>query len=152
MNADIAELIKRGGVYRNVEGSTPEEVYKKISGLMRLPAFLSGQAVYDALCERENLMSTAVGNGIALPHARNPLLKSEDEQRIAVVYLKEPLDMGAPAGCKVFVMFVLFAESSQSHLLMLASLVEIFKKPQFKKMLEMRAGEDELLNAISSCA
>ena len=150
MNADISELIKRGGVYRDVEGNTPEEVYKNVSGLIKLPATLSAQTAYDALCSREKLMSTAVGNGIALPHARNPILKSEDDQRIAVVYLKEPIDMNAPDGCKVFVMFILFAENSQSHLFMLASLVEIFKDTQFKKLLEARADEDELLKAIAS--
>ncbi|MGP1459069.1 MAG: PTS sugar transporter subunit IIA [Treponema sp.] len=152
MDADIAELIKKGGVYQNVEGVSPEQVYKNISGLIKLPQSLSPDMVYEALCSREKLMSTAVGNGIALPHARNPILKSEDEERIAVVYLKNPLDMGAPDGCKVFVMFVLFAETSQSHLFMLASLVEIFKKPQFKKLLEARAGEDELLEEIGTCA
>lgn len=152
MNADISELIKRGGVYRDVEGNTPEEVYKNVSGLIKLPATLSAQTACDALCSREKLMSTAVGNGIALPHARNPILKSEDDQRIAVVYLKEPIDMNAPDGCKVFVMFILFAENSQSHLFMLASLVEIFKDTQFKKLLESRADEDELLKAIASRA
>ena len=95
-------------------------------------------------------MTTAVGNGIALPHARNPLLKSEDDQRIAVVYLKEPLNMKAPDGCKVFVMFVLFSQNSQTHLLVLSSLVELFKNSDFKKLLEAHTNEEGLVKAIKS--
>ena len=150
MDADISELIHKGGVYDNVEGSTPEEVYKNISKIIKLPGSLSRESVYEALCARERIMTTAVGNGIALPHARNPLLKSEDDQRIAVVYLKEPLNMKAPDGCKVFVMFVLFSQNSQTHLLVLSSLVELFKNSDFKKLLEAHTNEEGLVKAIKS--
>jgi len=150
MDVDISELIRKGGVYDNIEGSTPEEVYKNISKIIKLPQSLSQDAVYEALCYRERLMTTAVGNGIALPHARNPLLKLEDDQRIAVVYLKEPLNMKAPDGCKVFVMFVLFSQNSQTHLLVLSSLVELFKNSEFKKLLEAHTDEEGLIKAIKS--
>ena len=35
MDVDISELIRKGGVYDNVEGSTPEEVYKNISKIIK---------------------------------------------------------------------------------------------------------------------
>jgi Phosphotransferase system mannitol/fructose-specific IIA domain (Ntr-type) len=145
---DIAELIHKGGVYDNVEGETPESVYEKISTMIPLPQDMSAEAVYDALAARERVLSTAVGNGIALPHARAPIMKSVDDQRICIVYLKNPLDMKAPDERKVFVMFVLLTFNSQSHLRILSSLVTLFRKTQFRKLLEKHAGEAELLNAI----
>lgn len=145
---DIARLIHKGGVYDNVEGETPEDVYRNISTMIPLPSDTTAESVYDALTARERVLSTAVGNGIALPHARAPIMKSEEEQQVCIVYLKNPIDMKAPDERRVFVMFVLLTFNSQSHLRILSSLVTLFRKSQFRKLLEKHAGEAELLNAI----
>jgi nitrogen PTS system EIIA component len=145
---DIAGLIHKGGVYDSIDGTTPEEVYRTVSTIIPLPVDMAHEAVYDALCAREHVLSTAVGNGIALPHARAPLMKNEEDQEICIVYLKNPIDMKAPDERKVFVMFVLLTYNSQSHLKILSNLVTLFRKPQFRKLLEKHAGEAELLNAI----
>jgi nitrogen PTS system EIIA component len=145
---DIAGLIHKGGVYDNIDGTSPEEIYKTVSTIIPLPVDMTHEAVYDALCAREHVLSTAVGNGIALPHARAPLMKNENDQEICIVYLKNPIDMKAPDERKVFVMFVLLTYNSQSHLKILSNLVTLFRKPQFRKLLEKHAGEAELLNAI----
>ncbi len=148
MAVNLAELIHKGGVFKDVEGSSPEEIYKKITEMINLPAGLSAEAVYNALCDREKIMSTAVGNGIALPHARIPLLKDEGDQRICVIYLKNPIDMNAPDERKVFVMFIILSANQHSHLQVLSDLVQLFQKKEFKKLLEQNASEAELLNAI----
>ena len=111
-DVDLAKLIHRGGVFKNVEGNTPQEIYAKICKMIDLPEGMSSDQVYKALCDREEVLSTAVGNGIALPHARSPIMRDESEQRICVVYLKNPIDMKAPDEREVFVMFVLLAMKS----------------------------------------
>lgn len=148
MAVNLAELIHKGGVFKDVEGSSPEEIYKKITEMINLPAGLPAETVYNALCDREKIMSTAVGNGIALPHARIPLLKDEGDQRICVIYLKNPIDMNAPDERKVFVMFIILSANQHSHLQVLSDLVQLFQKKEFKKLLEQNASEAELLNAI----
>lgn len=148
MAVNLADLIHKGGVFKDVEGSSPEEIYKKITEMMNLPAGLSAEVVYNALCDREKIMSTAVGNGIALPHARIPLLKDEGDQRICVIYLKNPIDMNAPDERKVFVMFIILSANQHTHLQVLSELVQLFQKKEFKKLLEQNASEAELLNAI----
>jgi len=145
---DISPLIHRGGVFMDVEGSTPEEIYEKISKMLVLPDSIPSEQVYNALCAREKILSTAVGNGIALPHARSPIMKDEEDQRICVVYLKEPMDMHAPDDKKVHVMFILLTQNSQTHLKVLSTLVGLFRKSSFRKLLEEHAGEAQLLNAI----
>ena len=79
---DISELIHRGGILKNVEGSTTSEIYKNIVQMIDLPDCMDRDQVYNALCAREEILSTAVGNGIALPHARAPIMKDEKDQRI----------------------------------------------------------------------
>ena len=141
---DIAKLIHNGGVFYDVEGKTPSEIYAKVSKMIDLPDGMTSEQVYNALCTREQVLSTAVGNGIALPHARAPIMKEEAEQRICVVYLDEPIDMKAPDERLVSTMFILLTHNSQIHLKVLSSLAGLFRSPRFRKALEIKADEATL--------
>lgn len=149
---DIAQLIHRGGIFKNLEGNTPQEIYAKISKMIDLPDSMTSDQVYNALCAREEVLSTAVGNGIALPHARAPIMKDEKDQRICVVYLKKPIDMKAPDERSVFVMFVLLTHNSQIHLKVLSSLAGLFRSAKFRKALEEQADEPVLSALIKELA
>ena len=152
VEVDLAQLIHRGGVFKNVEGNTPQEIYAKVCKMIDLPAGMTSETVYKALCDREAVLSTAVGNGIALPHARAPIMRDASEQRICVVYLKNPIDMKAPDEREVFVMFVLLAHNSQIHLKVLSSLAALFRDAKFKKALELRSDEATLASIIKELA
>ena len=147
-NVDLAALIHRGGVFFDIEGSTPQEIYKTVSGMITLPDELTSEQIYNALCAREQVLSTAVGNGIALPHARASIIKNIEQQQICVVYLKNPIDMQAPDEREVYVMFVLLTQNSQVHLKVLTELASLFRNLRFRKALEAHAGEAELLSLI----
>ena len=142
-------LIKKGGVFTDVEGSTPPEVYKNLSEKLSLPDYISKNEFIDALCQRELVLSTAVGNGIAMPHPQTPIIKDDADQRIVVCYLKRPIDMAAPDGVRVFVMFVLLTNNVQVHLQVISALAKMLHRPEVKKALERTAGLDELLKTIS---
>ena len=145
---DLAVLIHRGGIFFDVEGNTPEEIYSKISSMIKLPEGLTSEQICNALCAREQVLSTAVGNGIALPHARSSIIKNSDDQQICIVYLKYPIDMQAPDEREVYVMFVLLTHNSQVHLKVLTELAGLFRNLRFRKALESHAGEAEILSLI----
>lgn len=141
---DIAELIHKGGIFTDIDGDTPNEIYEKLSKMINLPDGVTAEDVYNGLSARENILSTAVGNGIALPHARTPIMKSDDSQMIVVVYLKKPLEMKAPDERDVTTMFVLLTANSQVHLKVLSTLAGLFRSARFRKALEDKAGEETL--------
>lgn len=145
---DLGSMIHKGGIFFDVEGNTPEEIYKKVCDSMKLPESVTPEVIYNALCVREKIMSTAVGNAIALPHSSVPIMKEEDDQMICVVYLKTPLDMKAPDERKVQTMFIILTQNRQTHLEVLSSLVNLFRKVPFRKLLESKSSEAQLLNAI----
>lgn len=149
---NIAELIKKGGILSNIEGRTPQEIYEKISKLIELPSEMTSERLYNSLCTREEILTTAVGNGIALPHARAPIVKDENEQKICIVYLKTPIDMNAPDERRVYVMFVLLTANTQVHLKVLSSLAGLFRSLEFRKALENHANIDELTAVIKELA
>ena len=45
---DIAPLIHKGGIFKDVEGTTPEEIYEKISKMLVLPDSMTSEEVYNA--------------------------------------------------------------------------------------------------------
>lgn len=144
---NISELIKRGGVYKNIEGTSTDEIYKNICDVMSLPEYVDKDCVYKALCDRERIMSTAVGHGVALPHCRSAILKNEDDQQISVCYLKNPIDMNAPDSRHVTVMFVLLTSNSQSHLQVLSRLAQLFKDNNFRQLLDQQTALNDLVAA-----
>lgn len=147
MISDLTSLISKGGVF-TVEGSSTTEIYEKVCNLIKFPEFITSDAVFNALCAREKIMSTAVGNGIALPHASVPIIKEEEEQRVCVVYLKEPLDMNAPDEMKVHTMFVILTQNRQTHLQVLSRLVSLLRDTSFLKLLENQANGVDLIEKI----
>lgn len=151
-NIDLSKMIINGGIFYDVEGKTPQEIYKKVTNLIDLPDGISSEQVYNALCAREAVLSTAVGNGIALPHARTPIMKTEEEQKICVVYLKEPLEMNAPDERPVTTMFILLTANPQIHLKVLSSLAALFRSVRFREALDNHADEISLTTLIKELA
>lgn len=144
----LANLIHRGGIITDVEGDTPQEIYEKVCKMIELPEGMTSEQVYTALCAREEVLSTAVGNGIALPHARAPIMRDEEDQKICIVYLNHSIDMKAPDERDVYVMFILLTQNSQAHLKVLTDLAGLFRNVRFRKALEAHATEAELLSLI----
>lgn len=146
----IDELIKNGGILYDVEGSTPAEVYKNVCTQCAFPEGLSSQSVYLELMQREELMSTAVGHGIAIPHPRHPLLKESRNQQIIVAYLKNPVTMNAPDARPVYVLFLILTCSAKVHLQALSRLAFLFQKDDFRKVLQSKPNRQQFLQALNS--
>ena len=146
---NIGELILRGGVINNLDADNPFDAYEQIKSKISLPNSVTPELLYQGLCAREKVMSTAVGRGIAIPHCRDILLASDGEKQITIVYLKNPIDMNAPDGRKVDTMFVLLTGNSQSHLQVLSRLAGLIKNDSVVELLRNRASAEELAEAAN---
>ena len=145
---DFCELFERGQVLRGVPGESCEQIYDYICKTAQLPDGLSAKGLTEELLEREAVMTTAVGNGFAIPHPRRPLVEDLAQGRIIVAYLAEPLDMAAPDVRKVFAMFVLLSSSAERHIKALTDLATLFKSDEFKKGVQEMPDKDELLHLV----
>ena len=146
----ITRLIQNGGVLFNVEGKTVSEIYANVFKIAELPDSYDKNAIVKELLEREKVLSTAVGNGIAIPHPRRPLMQKAEDQRIYVCYLKDTIDMNAPDSRRVHVLFILLTNNTQYHIRSLSELAKLFRSPEFRKELESHPSEDQLLDAIAA--
>lgn len=147
-NVELHELIKNGGVYYNIKGTTPTEVYENLCSVINLPTGIDAEFLRKELVSREDLISTAVGNGIAIPHPRYPLVKQKDEHRIVVCYLEKPIHMKAPDMKPVYAMFLILSDTAKTHINILSQLAYLFQREEFQKVLINKPNEKELLDAV----
>ena len=147
--ASLAALVERGGVYYNIGGATPPEALGEAARALALPKGMDRESLLRAVLEREALMPTAIGNGIAIPHPRNPLLSDEALQRVAVLFLKSPIPYNALDGKPVSVFFLILSANARSHLAVLAEISHLCQRPDFLSLLASRPSTAELVAFIA---
>ncbi|MBQ2315332.1 MAG: PTS sugar transporter subunit IIA [Treponema sp.] len=148
----LCGLISRGGVFAEIEGTTVADVYLAALRKMHLPDYLSPEVVQAELLEREKILSTAVGNSIAIPHPRRSLITLDEDQRVGVFFLKEPLVMSAPDGRPVTTLFLLLTAKTSFHFETLSSLAALIQHDKFKTVLKSVPNEWQLCDAICNCS
>ena len=106
------------------------------------------RVIYDALCERERLGATSVGDGVAIPHARLPNLET-----VSGVFarLSHPIDYDAADDEPVDLVFLLLAPESANaeHLRALAKISRLFKKSEYRASLRGAVGADALYMTLT---
>jgi PTS system nitrogen regulatory IIA component len=76
----------------------------------------------EVLLAREALGSTAVGDGIAIPHVRSPLVFAGSKGALALCYLESPVPFDAPDHQPVHTLFALVSPTIRGHLQLLSRL------------------------------
>lgn len=138
----IAEALQEGGILRGLPGDDKPAVLRAMVDALPLP---DRETLYQVLMARERLGSTAVGHGIAIPHVRSPIIAAESAPRVALFFLKHPIDFGAADGQPVKTMFWLVSPTVTLHTYMLAKIASLIRDPQFLSALERQAPDDAIL-------
>jgi PTS system nitrogen regulatory IIA component len=145
---ELADLIERGGVYGDIKGTTPREALTNfIKALSPVPP-IPGDKLLEAVMEREALMSTSIGGGIALPHPRNPLAAETSEQFAAVAFLEKSVDWNSLDGEPVDTLLLIVSSSAKQHLRTLSEITFFCRQEDFKLLLKNHASREELLRFI----
>jgi PTS system nitrogen regulatory IIA component len=144
---DLAGLIMRGGVLRKVPGTNPREVITHIIEAVHSPV-IDKEQLLNAVMEREALMSTAVGHGIALPHPRNPLAVESADQFVVIAFLEQPVDWNSLDGAPVYTAILIVSASPKQHLHTLSQINFFCQQENFRALLERNASPDEIIAVI----
>ena len=147
-HVSVAELVRKGGVLGGITGNTPSVILAAAVAAMKLPDELSREEVLLFLLQREEMMPTSVGRGIAIPHPRKPIVADMDNESITVVLLAEPVDYSALDKKPVHTLFIVLSANSNRHLEILSRLTYLCQKPDFVKMLENAVPADDLVAYI----
>ncbi len=140
----LTEALKRGGVHRDVGGTTRVAVLQEVCGRLPLPPRVNRADLSMVLQAREAEGSTGIGDGLALPHPRKPIVLGLTEPLVACAYLKAPVDFGAADGKPVHTMFVILAATVRNHLQILSHLMCALQDPGFRSRLDGRTDFEPL--------
>ena len=148
----ITELFVSDRFYYDVPGGTMAEVLQAALKVFALPPEADKELIYDLLISREKLMTTAVGDGLAIPHLRVPVVVNMPRPALGVFFMREPIQMGALDGQPVHTLFLLLSLSPKQHLDLLARLAFLFRKAEFVELLRNREKPTTIIEWIVQTA
>jgi PTS system nitrogen regulatory IIA component len=147
-NGGLGALLEKGGIYYNLKGNTPKEALSALIAAMPAQQIFSPENLLNAVLEREALMSTSIGKGIALPHPRNPLAAGQAEQFAALAFLEKPVDWNALDGKPVDSLLLIVSASAKLHLESLSKITFFCQQDAFLDLLKRRASSEEIISFI----
>ncbi len=145
----IIDYLSPDDVLPALASRTQHSVLEEFAGhLARMGRIRVASALVDALVERENLGSTGIGHGVAIPHGR---LKGLSDILIAFGRSLAGVPFDAHDGQPVHLFFLLVApeDSAGLHLKALARISRIVKSPDCRKAL-MNAPDREAIYQVIS--
>ena len=147
----LTEALQAGGIHYRIGGEDKATVLHQVVETMRLPPEVDREFLYAVLLAREALGSTAIGEGIAIPHVRNPVILHLERPTITVCFLERPIDFGALDGQPVGALFTLASPTVRAHLHLLSRLSFALRHPEFKRAIVRQAAREEILSTAADC-
>lgn len=126
-----------------------KRVFERAAEAMGGALNLSSETIYRALLAREKLGSTAIGEGIAIPHCR---INDCAVAAGCLVTLQEPIDFGSADDQDVDIIFVLLVpeEATEAHLKLLAALARSFSNAEVRDRVRQTQDPEALKQLLVS--
>ena len=136
----IIKMLPAQNVLIDLDVGSKKRVFEQAGLLFENHQNIARSQVFDSLFAREKLGSTALGQGIAIPHGR---IKGLKEAVGAMIKMREAIPFDAPDGQPVKLIFVLLVpeRATDLHLQILSELAQMFSDKSFR---------DQILNATTA--
>ncbi len=144
----LSQLITQGGILYDVPGVTMKDALTSCVALMNQPDTMPKDVLLSSLLEREELLPTAVGAGIAIPHPRNPLITDIAHEQVTLAYLNQPLECPTPDNVPIHVLFIVLSANHRRHLEILSRLAFFCQDHTFLQMLLGHLHDEAILALI----
>lgn len=146
----LAAALRAGGVHAGVPGSDLPTVLRHIVSRLPLADDSDRDTLLHILLGRGALGLTAVGDGIAIPQVRTPIVLAPSIAVLALWFLTAPIELNAPDGRPVDTFFLLISPTVHVHLSMLAELTFALKNDEFRGAVRSRRSEDDIVRIAAA--
>ncbi len=144
----LSEALLAGGIHYRVGGTDKESVLRAVVETMKLPEEVDREFLVRVLVAREALASTGIGDGIAIPHVRNPIVLHVPRPMVSLCFLEKSVDFAAIDGKPVYALFSLISPTVRGHLHLLSRLAYALKDAGCKDAIAQQGTRDEILNEL----
>lgn len=144
----IMDYLSKNAIAIDMKGKDKKEIINELSDLLVKAKKISDKdEVVKILLEREELGSTGIGQGIAIPHGKTDQI---NDVVIAFGSSKQGVDFESLDGEPVYLVFLLLApmESSGVHLKALAKISRLLKDKYFRQALRDAKNVDDVIKVI----
>lgn len=146
---ELREFFNKDAVNLQLKAETKDEILKELISLLGLDEKSEG-ILFKMLKRRENLGSTGIGRGIAIPHCRSLVVN-----RLRVAFGRKPdgADFGAIDQQPVYNFFLIVApplEVSNQYLPVLGKIAQFAKDPEVPSRLAELQTPEEFLSLIEA--
>jgi PTS system nitrogen regulatory IIA component len=145
----IVDLIRREMIVPDLAAtSKPEILEELVDHLVDNQPALDPDKLVRILLDREGLASTAIGEGVAIPHGK---CAGVDNIIACLGRARKGVDFDSMDGKPTYLFFVIIAPetSTGAHLKALARISRVFKDGEFRNRLLGAGGADDMFNIIA---
>lgn len=143
----ISQLLDKRAIICDLKSTDKNGVISELSAAISERTKATADQIADVLQEREQLGSTGIGGGIAIPHGK---LDAVDTIVVGFGLSQKGLEYDSLDNKAVHIFFVLLTpvNATGGHLKVLAQISKLLKMEQFKKGLMASTSVDEIYNLI----
>jgi len=144
----VSELLRIGGILYDIEATEKRSVLGEFVARLPLPPEQDRATLLSVLEAREAMGSTGIGDGIAIPHVRNPIVLHVDQPFVTLGLLRHPVEFEAIDGKPVHALFMVVSPTVPIHLRILAQLGFVLRDDVLRDLLRRRAHAEAIIGRI----
>jgi len=145
----LGEALKMGGIHYRVSGEDKTSALRSVVDMMQLPPEVDREFLFNVLLAREEIASTGIGDGIAIPHVRNPIVLHIPQPMISLCFLEKPIDFKAIDGKPVYCLFTIISPTVRAHLHLLSQLSFVLQDTMLKNAIKNQDSRENIFSHIS---
>jgi len=148
---NLAHCMIKGGVYYRVEGETIPDILLSAVNLINIPENIPREKVLTKLLMRENMASTSIGDGIAFPHPRAPILNQPGGEIVSICFPEKPVVCANSVDSKpIHTFFVILSATNERHLKIMSKLAFLCRHNHFSELLKKQAARSEIYQFLEN--
>jgi PTS system nitrogen regulatory IIA component len=148
----LDDLLHAGGIWRDVPAAGVSEVFQRIASALPAATPAVRQLIVQRLGAAGGVTIAPVGGGFALPHPSARISLGRDAGTVALIFLREPLELLESSVDDVPVMrlFFFIAPSPRAHLDLLGRLGRLLRGGRARELVLENAPDAEILDAVAA--
>jgi PTS system nitrogen regulatory IIA component len=144
----LSEALEIGGIHYRLPDTDKDRALRALVQVLPLPEGVDRELLLHLFKAREASASTAIGDGIAIPHVRNPIVLNVTRPAVTLAFLERPIDFGALDGRPVHVLFSLVSPTNRSHLQLLSRLSFALHDGAFRDAVVRQSPREAILREL----
>lgn len=144
----LSEALDAGGIHYNLQDTSKDRALRALVQVLPVPDGVDRELLLRLFLAREASASTAIGDGIAIPHVRNPIVLQVASPAVTLAFLSTPVDFGALDGKPVHVLFSIISPTNRCHLQLLSRVSFCLHDKKLRHAVIRQAPREEILREV----